>query len=262
VKVTDGIGKITAYASRVDNQTGDPLLVSGVLTGQATSNHFVLPGVAAINNGLANWRSDVRIYNADTAPQTATLTFYPLNSGGAPLANSLILQAGEVKSLDDIVKSYYGLDNGGGALHVTTSAAAPLVVTGRTYNQTTNGSYGQFIPAVTANDAVGNGDRALNVLQVEDSVRYRTNLGIAEVTGKPVTVEVSVFLPDSKVIPKVQLDLQANDYRQTAILHDLGLSNVYNARISVKVIGGDGKITAYGSIIDMETQDPTYVPAQ
>jgi hypothetical protein len=262
VQVTDGNGKITAYASRVDNLTGDPLLVSGVPTGQATSNHFVLPGVAAINNGLANWRSDVRIYNAATSPQTATLTFYPLNSAGTPLANSLILQAGEVKSLDDIVKSYYGLDNGGGALHVTTSAASPLVVTGRTYNQTTNGSYGQFIPAVTSNDAVGNGDRALNVLQVEDSVRYRTNLGIAEVTGKPVTVEVSVFLPDSKVIPKVQLDLQANDYRQTAILHDLGLSNVYNARISVKVIGGDGRITAYGSIIDMETQDPTYVPAQ
>ena len=136
------------------------------------------------------------------------------------------------------------------------------VVTGRTYNLTDHGSYGQFISAVTPNDGVGKGERALNVLQVEDSVRYRTNLGLAEVTGKPVTVEVSVFLPDSKVIPRITLDLGPNEYRQTAILHDLGLANTYNARISVRVVDGDGKITAYGSVVDMETQDPTYVPAQ
>jgi hypothetical protein len=40
------------------------------------------------------------------------------------------------------------------------------------------------------------------------------------------------------------------------------LGNVYNARISVKVIDGQGKVTAYGSVIDQKTQDPTFVPAQ
>jgi hypothetical protein len=30
----------------------------------------------------------------------------------------------------------------------------------------------------------------------------------------------------------------------------------------VRVIDGDGRVTAYGSVIDMITQDPTYVPAQ
>lgn len=261
VKVTAGTGKVTAYASVVDNETGDPLLVSGVPVG-AASNHFVLPGVAALNNGVANWRSDVRIYNSGASPQAATLTLYPLNSTSAPVANSIVLDAGEVRSLDDIVKSYFSQDNSGGSLHVTTAGDSPLVVSGRTYNLTANGTYGQFISAVTPNDGVGVNDRALSVLQVEDSVRYRTNLGIAELTGNPATVEVSVFLPDSKVIPKVQFSLQANEYRQTAILHDLGLSNIYNARISVRVIDGTGKVTAYGSVVDMETQDPTYVPAQ
>ena len=27
-------------------------------------------------------------------------------------------------------------------------------------------------------------------------------------------------------------------------------------------IDGAGRVTAYGSVVDMETQDPTYVPAQ
>ena len=28
------------------------------------------------------------------------------------------------------------------------------------------------------------------------------------------------------------------------------------------LVSGDGKITAYGSVVDMKTQDPTFVPAQ
>ena len=33
-------------------------------------------------------------------------------------------------------------------------------------------------------------------------------------------------------------------------------------RVHVKVVEGEGKVTAYGSAIDAITQDPTYVPAQ
>jgi len=38
--------------------------------------------------------------------------------------------------------------------------------------------------------------------------------------------------------------------------------NVYNGRVSVRVIDGTGKVAAYGSVIDNRTQDPTYVPAE
>jgi hypothetical protein len=111
-------------------------------------------------------------------------------------------------------------------------------------------------------DAVGKGDRTLQVLQAEDSVRYRTNLGITEVTGKPATVEVTVILPDSKFAPSTQIPLPANGFIQIPVLQSLGLTNVYNARVSLKVIDGDGKVSAYGSIIDQRRQDPTNVPAQ
>jgi hypothetical protein len=167
-----------------------------------------------------------------------------------------------VKALDDIVHSTFNLTNAGGALHVTTAVAAPLVVTARTFNDTAAGTLGQFLQAVTPADAVGNGERSLQLLQMEDSPRYRTNLGLTEVTGKAATAEVSVILPDSKVVPKVQIPLAAFEYRQFSIISSLGLGNVYNARISVRVIDGQGKVTAYGSVIDQKTQDPTFVPAQ
>jgi uncharacterized repeat protein (TIGR01451 family) len=261
-KVVGGDGKITAYASVVDNGTQDPLLVNGVALNQVLSSKFVLPGVAALNNGFANWRTDMRIFNAGATAQDATLTMYPFTGTGSPIVRSTSINPGEVKVLDDVVQSLFGQSNLGGAVHVTTTTDSQLVVTGRTYDKTSTGTFGQFVPAVTPNDAVGLGARALQILQVEDSPRFRTNVAIAEVTGKPAKVEVSVVLPESRVTPILQLDLAGNEYRQDAIIQEMGLGNVYNARITVRVISGEGKITASGSVIDMTTQDPTYVPAQ
>jgi len=140
--------------------------------------------------------------------------------------------------------------------------SATLIVSGRTYNQGTSGTYGQFINAVTPEQGAVNGGRALQILEVEDSVRYRFNVGVTELTGKPATVEIQVVLPDSKITPVVQVPLAANESRQFNVIRDLNLGNVYNARISVRVIGGDGRVTAYGSLIDEQTGDPAFVQGQ
>jgi uncharacterized repeat protein (TIGR01451 family) len=261
VQATSGDGKVTAYASVIDSRSSDPLLVSGVPIGGTGASRFVIPGVASLDTG-ATWRSDVRVFNSSTTPQTATLTLYPTGNPSASVSHDVTIQPGEVNALDDIVHSTFNLTNAGGALHVTTAVAVPLIVTARTYDDTPGGTLGQFVQAVTPADAVGNGERSLQLLQMEDSPRYRTNLGLAEVTGKPATAEVTVILPDSKVAPKVQIPLAAFEYRQFAIISSLGLGNTYNARISVRVIDGQGKVTAYGSVIDQKTQDPTFVPAQ
>ncbi len=261
VQATSGDGKVTAYASVIDNRTTDPLLVSGVPIGALGASRFVIPGVASLDTG-ATWRSDVRVFNSSALPQSVTLTLYPTGNPSASVSRAISIQPGEVKALDDIVHATFGLTDSGGALHVTTATAVPLVVTARTFNDTSAGTLGQFLQAVTPADAVGNGERSLQLLQIEDSPRYRTNLGLAEVTGKAATAEVTVILPDSKVAPRVQIPLAAFEYRQFSIISSLGLGNTYNARISVRVIDGQGKVTAYGSVIDQKTQDPTFVPAQ
>jgi len=50
--------------------------------------------------------------------------------------------------------------------------------------------------------------------------------------------------------------------QQGQIFKSLGFSNVYNGRISARVVGGTGRVAAYGSVIDNRTTDPTYVPSQ
>jgi hypothetical protein len=261
VQVASGTGKVSAYASVIDNNTRDPLLVSGTLLAQSTTAKWTLPGVANIDNPVAHWRTDMRVFNYGASVQPATLTFYPGGSG-APKSVAVTLDPGSVLTLDDVLQSKFGVVNAGGVVQVSTGASSSLVVTGRTYNQTSTGTFGQFIPAVTTDEAVGAGGPTLHILQVEDSSRYRTNIGLAEVTGAPAVVELQVVLPDSKFTPTVQVPLAANEFRQFSLLRDLALGNVYNARVTAKVVSGNGRVTAYGSVIDEQTQDPTYVPAQ
>jgi hypothetical protein len=262
VQVVGGEGKVMAYASVIDNRSRDQLFAPAITLGQLLSSRYVMPGVADLNTGLALWRSDLRIFNGGSQPQPATVTFYPQNNSGSPSTADITINPGEVKVLDDVLRSLFSLSNLGGAIHVTTPADSSLAVTGRTYNQTQNGTLGQFIPAVTPAEAIGRDEGELNLVQLEDSVRLRTNIGLAETTGNGATVELTINLPESKVAPRVQIPLGANEFRQIAVLRELGIGNVYNARISVRVIDGQGRVTAYGSLIDLKTQDSTYIPAQ
>ncbi|HEX2831983.1 MAG TPA: hypothetical protein VHW00_03155 [Thermoanaerobaculia bacterium] len=263
VQVMNGDGKVTAYVSSVDNQTNDPLLVNSTLLGGAMTNRTVVPGMAYINNGAAFWVSDLRVFNSGTSATPATLTFYPQGNPGAAVTRDITLNAGEIKVLDNVIGSLFEQGNGaGGSITITTPQNAALIATARTYNQTASGTYGQFIPGVTPSQSAGLGDRALQILQLEQSSRIRTNIGLAETTGAPATVEVSAIVPDSIATPVVSIPLAANEFRQIS-LADFGFTDaVYNARVTVKVTDGNGKVTAYGSAIDLITQDPTYVPAQ
>jgi uncharacterized repeat protein (TIGR01451 family) len=262
IKVLSPGGKVTAYASVLDNFTNDPLLVTPVAVNATAASKYVIPGVADLNNGFANWQTDVRLFNPSANIVKATLTFYSQN-GGTPQSKEVSLAPNQVQTFDAAIHQFFGLTNDGGALHITTTATTPLVATARTYNQTSNGTYGQFIPAVTANDAAALGTRPLQLLQIEESDRYRTNVGFAEITGKAATIEVTAVPSDSKVAASTQIDLAPNQFIQyPQLLKSMGLTNMYNARVTVKVISGQGRVTAYASVIDSKTNDPTFVPAQ
>jgi len=263
VEVVSATGKVTAYASVVDNITNDPLLVLPVVKGALSSTRYVLPGIADINNGVAHWQSDMRIFNAGASDANVTIAYVPQPGNvGTEQTITYTLKAGEVKAIDNALQSLYGLSNSGGAIILTSDAAASLIATARTYNQTAAGTYGQFIPAISPSESVGVNDRALQVLQLESSDRFRTNIGVVETTGNPATVVLTAITPDSKVSASTApILLGPNEFRQLS-LANFGLGTIYNTRVTVKVIDGSGKVTAYGSLIDNTTQDPTYVPAQ
>ncbi|HSP15636.1 MAG TPA: hypothetical protein VLV78_12870 [Thermoanaerobaculia bacterium] len=259
--VTSLSGKVTAYASVVDNKTNDPMLILPVNTANISASRYVLPGMAQ-TSGATNWRSDVRLLNAGSSPAQATISFYTIGST-TPETVTRTIEAGQMLVFDEALRSLFGKSNDAGAIVVGTTSDSKIVASARTYNQTATGTYGQFIPGLTAGDGVGKDDRALQVLQVESSDRFRTNLGLVELTGKEVNLEIAAYTPDSKVSVYIPWHLGPNEFVQiNDILGRMGIPKAYNARISMRVTGGDGKISGYASLIDNRTQDPTYVPAQ
>jgi hypothetical protein len=223
----------------------------------------VLPGVAELTNGpSSNVHPDMRVDNAGNAPVTVAARFFPLGSGTGSAPINIQLAAGEVKAINNVLPTLFGI-TGGGSVTIDAPSTAALVVTGRTFSRDANGgTFGQFIPGVTAAEGVGFGQRALEVLQLEQSDQYRTNVGLVEVTGNPVKLEV-IAQNASKVSARVEIDLAGNEFRQYRIFDQLGITgSSYTGRVSVRVIGGTGRIAAYGSVVDNKTVDPTYVPGQ
>jgi hypothetical protein len=265
VEVLSAGGKVSSYASVVDNSTSDPLLVFPVQAQKVSAQHYVVPGVAEINNGPAsNFHTDMRVYNAASIPQTVALSYFPGFGASRPADVHLTLNAGEVKAIDNVIPALWQLSATGGAVAIDAPGNASLVVTARTFSRNEDGgTFGQFIPGVTAADGVGVGERALEVLQLEQSDQYRTNLGLVEVTGNPVTVEIVGQTP-GKLSARTEATLTGNEFRQIGLIfQQLGFTGAsYTGRISVKVIGGNGRVAAYGSVVDNKTIDPTYVPAQ
>ncbi len=111
---------------------------------------------------------------------------------------------------------------------------------------------------------IGASDRPLQILQLEQSQQFRSNIGLAEVSGSPVDGTVTLIQADSKVAPIVGFHLDGNQFLQfnSLITSMLGSASVYNARVMVQVTGGTGRVTAYGSVVRNASSDPTYVPAQ
>jgi hypothetical protein len=226
------------------------------------ANRYVVPGVANLfgaNN--SNFHTDMRVYNAAATAANVTLNF----SGASAAPFNFTLQPGEVRSFTDLVKTVFNLNPGGGAVVATTATDSSLVLTGRTYSlRADGGTFGQFIPGVTPADALGLGEgRLLQLLQLEQSPAYRSNAGLVEVAGQPVTIRVSMFNPDSKTVPSVDVPLGASQFIQLGnIFAQVGMPTVYNGRVTVQVLSGTGRVSAYGSVIDNRTNDPTFVPAQ
>lgn len=267
ILVDSPTGAVTAYASMLDNVTTDPLAVMPVDATKVSATRYVIPGMADIPAGQQNFHSDLRLFNGGTSDVAIHLAFHPGNGfagfGTPVIAEPRTIRTGEVLVLDNVLPALFERSGTGGSIVVTTNGPSSLVATGRTYTSVENdGTFGQFIPGVTPQEGIGTGDRAQQILQLEESDGFRSNIGLTELTGNPATVRLTLHLPDSKVSASTELTLAPNEFRQLRPIAGLNPGQTYNARLTVEVVGGTGRVTAYGSVIDNASKDPTFVPAQ
>jgi hypothetical protein len=106
---------------------------------------------------------------------------------------------------------------------------------------------------LAAEPLAGSGD----AIRVENDAAFRTNIGISEVAGAPVTVRVTVFDAAGNALSSRDVDVPARGVVQDA----LGVP-VVDGRVHFEVIAGSGKIVGYASVVDNASQDAYFVRAR
>ncbi|NOZ79818.1 MAG: S8 family serine peptidase [Acidobacteria bacterium] len=259
VQVTGGVGRITAYATVVDRTTGDAIFVPGAMPSAASSQ--VIPIVASSPGLNAFWVSDVRVLNAGSSTAQVTLEFRPeKTSPGTFKSVSKTIEAGHVLALDDVLETAFGISNTKGSLRIVSNTpGALLLITSRTYNKTSHGTYGQFVPAVT----VGfEGSDHATVIQMDGKGGFHSNAGICNMSGSNITVGYDIKDATGATLGSGTVSLGPYQVEHiTHVFKNVGATPTDNARVDFHLDSASGAFTAYGTLVDDTSADAIYIPA-
>lgn len=258
LEVTSLTGSIMAYASVVDATSEDALFVPGTGASESAST-WIVPAVVR----SAETRTDLRVLNSGSETVSATLTFYRTNQSVPSSTTSLSIAPAETKVLDDIMLSLFGETTAAGTVRVTTPSAASLRISGRTLTTSPTATSSSYLEARVPAQAAGVASRSIQILQLEESERFETHLGIVEVGGNAALIRVSGAAAESSLAADLSFTTQGNETRELPrILNQLGLGRVYNGRVAVQVMQGGGRVIAYAIVRDLKTGDVTVVQGQ
>jgi hypothetical protein len=253
---------LVAYASVIDNRTGDPLAIIAAQESEA-STLLAIPGIAHLAGAASSlWRSDVRLFHPgqggdDDGNAAVTLTYY---AGGianpAPVSRTVTVGANQTLALDDILLTTFGIDNGSGALRI--ESTQKLLATSRTYNQSGGGTFGQDIPAIAYDKGIPASSTAL--LSGLTDAGYRTNAGFFNLSATPLDLTLTLERPDGSVQATKPFHLDPNAMAQFNLFAYMGAAGTSAASLAIKG-AGSGSYWAYASVIDSTSGDAVFIPA-
>jgi hypothetical protein len=204
----------------------------------------------------SQWRTDMVAMNLTS---TAASLRFVLHTGSGNFETTGLVPASGQGIFEDIVGTL-GIE-AKGALEICSDK--PLLVTGRIFNQSTEGTFGQFIDGHVGNLALSAGQSA-NLLGLrQETGKYRTNIGVANGGTQPAQVAITLFdnagsalTTYNLTIPAGQVVQDLKPFELRAQVPDLGWGFAM-----VKVLSGANVMTS-ASVVDAVTNDPTYIPAK
>ncbi len=273
VRTTTEGAAVLAYASVVDNLTGDPVAMMATPTSTISSQLgrplVIAAGAHAPGAAGTNWRTDLEVHNAGTGPIQYSIDLLEhATDNSSPRTASFTLEPGRSRRFTDVLAEVFSF-TGQAALRVTPDAPG-LVVTSRTYNLLGAGNalalpagatFGQFIPAAAETDAISAGDEG-RLIQLRQDERARTNLILVNATGAPLTIEVELHGSDGGLLGTVSQPLTPFEYRQLNRAFELATSQpVPTGFAVVRTATSNGAFFALASVVDNRTGDPVAIPA-
>jgi bacillopeptidase F len=253
-----GLADPTPDARTITVTDGPPPSMTGVVAGVAD-----VRGVAG-----SDWHTDLYLHNASAAAIQVELYFAPAGATvGTPVARTVA--AGETQTLLDVVSNTFGA-SGSGAIfwHVSSGDAAALLVSANTYNRLDAvRRYGQQVPGQEWADAAPPGT---SIWVPALAGPYRTNLGFAT-DGDCTGVRIRAIDRTGVIQAERTVDTEPYSWQQLNklfrrvfrdLIADPDTVAVADSLHRFEVVGIDGRVMAYTSIIDNVTSDGSYMLGQ
>lgn len=258
VELSGGGGPLWAYASVVDNGSGDPTTVPLVaLGGPMVGADLMVAGIADTAGAAGTrWSSNVAVLNLSGGDVEGTLEYR--HGSGAEQAQ-FALADGELVEWESLASQLGAPDSAGS---VAVAGDGPVIVTARTFNDAPAGTFGQFLPGLSAAAAIGEGEPGvLPLLKRTDD--FRTNVGFTNYGLVACDVRVRLFGADGTQLGSdvVVEDVPAGGWKQrNRIFQAAGVAACPIGYAVVTVETPGCEVWAYGSVVDNGSGDPTTVP--
>ena len=205
----------------------------------------------------SQWSSELVIHNASSSAASIDLVYHDAN--GATKPKSFVVGPHTTVTSPDVVRNVFGLASGTGAIEIDVddAAASHLAITSSTLNTSSNGVFGQDIPAVNVTDAAGLGDLSV-ITGPSFALDFRFNFGAYAVTD--ATISWQLIRSNGAVAAAKDVDYKAGTQFQynNGIVTLLGSTAADGDVIYATVT--KGKAIVYGSSINNLSGDPTFVP--
>jgi len=251
VAVEDG-GVYTAYATGLAADVG------------ALANFYFVPGAIKGDGARgSSYLTDVDIHNAGQGTAFFRYLWLPRGVDNSDPAASDVFSVGpgEVLRHRDVLGAAFGVGMGGKDGHEASGALAliadseQLMVSARIFNQSGTGSYGQALPGLAAGDLVPANVRK-RILSFNEGPMFRSNIGILNGTGSPMTIRWQRYTPDGTMVDDGSAELPPwGNVQLNRVFR--GERPVAGGYIDVWTETDGAAFTAYGSMLDNATSDPT-----
>jgi len=259
VRNTSSTAAVQAYASVVDNRTGDPTYITpadwAAVPGEPL---WIAASAHASGVGGSIWRTDLSLVNQGSADATITIELLPADQDNTSHPQvQLPLAAGASTRIEDVIGALFHLSTSA-ALRLSTDAGV-IAATSRTFNVSGSGTLGQYVPALPESQALTETDQGY-LIQLRRNDHFRTNVGIANLNLTELKVRVEYFRADGSSMGARSYTVPPLSFHQhtRAIPGSEPVTGAY-ARITSAT--PQARYLAYASVVDSGSGDPVYMPA-
>jgi hypothetical protein len=263
--VTPTRGEAVASVFAIDNRTNDSTYFPPDIPASVVR---VIPAIGHLDgaNG-SKFRTDLYLFNNSDSVKFVTLQAKVWDAAGGPVSFPLTLLPREARTIPDVLKTAFNLSGIARLRYFQQGSTTDtsVRVTSRTYTVDDNGgTYGFLMPPLNSFQSGGPGD-TLEILGTSLDKRFRTNLGLVDLTpflsSRASRANVAIIDDHGKQLDSFEITLP--------LLGGNQINDLFHARnlpesatpVLLRVTVIEGSVGAYAAVVDNGTNDPAYFAA-